>query len=127
MVPRAWAAEAMTLLRAIGHRIDPHLLTTEIRSMAADRLWLSPGYGADSIGIHFSWKKEPDAVDRMTAEIEELLLPLGARPHWGKIMHAPAQRLAPLYPRLPAFRDLARSFDPAGKFRNEFLDTHVFG
>jgi alditol oxidase len=127
MVPRARAAEAMTLLRAIGHRIDPHLLTTEIRSMAADRLWLSPGYGADSIGIHFSWKKEPDAVDRMTAEIEELLLPLGARPHWGKIMHAPAQRLAPLYPKLPAFRDLARSFDPAGKFRNEFLDTHVFG
>jgi alditol oxidase len=115
------------LLRAIGHRIDPHLLTTEIRSMAADRLWLSPAYGADGIGIHFSWKREPDAVDRMTAAIEELLLPLGARPHWGKIMHAPARRLAPLYPKLPAFRDLTRSFDPVGKFRNEFLDTHVFG
>jgi hypothetical protein len=37
-----------------------------------------------------------------------MLLPLGARPHWGKIMHARAAELAPLYPKLPAFRDLSR-------------------
>ena len=54
-------------------------------------------------------------------------MPLGARPHWGKIMHAPAAELTPLYPKLPAFRVLARSYDPGGKFRNEFLEVHVFG
>ena len=63
----------------------------------------------------------------LTAEIEEMLLPLGGRPHWGKIIHARAVELVPLYPKLPAFRDMARSYDSNGKFRNEFLDTHVFG
>ena len=56
-----------------------------------------------------------------------MLLPLGARPHWGKLIHAPANRLAPLYPRMVAFRDLVRSYDPGGKFRNEYLDRHVLG
>jgi len=32
-----------------------------------------------------------------------------------------------LYPKLLEFRELARSYDPGGKFRNEFLDVHVFG
>jgi alditol oxidase len=127
MVPRARAVEAMTRLRAIGDRIDPHLLATEIRSMTGDTLWLSPSYGYDSIGIHFSWNGPPDAVNRMTAEIEDMLLPLGARPHWGKIMHARAEQLMPLYPKLSEFRKLACSYDPGGKFRNDFLDLHVFG
>ena len=69
----------------------------------------------------------PDEVAALTAEIEAMLLALGARPHWGKIMHARAAELVPLYPKLAAFRDLARSYDPNGKFRNEFLDTHVLG
>jgi xylitol oxidase len=127
MVPRTLVTTAIAKLRVIGDRIDHHLWATEIRSMAGDRLWLSPAYGDDCVGIHFSWRREPDAVQAMTAEIEALLLPLGARPHWGKIMHARAKQMAPLYPKLPAFRELARSHDPGGKFRNEFLDIHVFG
>ena len=127
MVPRTLVTLAIAKLRVIGDRIDGHLLATEIRSMTGDRLWLSPAYGDDYVGIHFSWQRKPDAVQAMTAEIEALLLPLGARPHWGKIIHARAAQLAPLYPKLPAFRELARSYDPGGKFRNEFLDVHVFG
>jgi hypothetical protein len=42
-------------------------------------------------------------------------------------MHAHAAQLAPLYPQLPAFRDLVRSHDPNGKFRNAFLEAHVIG
>jgi alditol oxidase len=126
MVPRARATAAIAKLRAIG-RIDRHLWATEIRSMTGDALWLSPAYGKDCVSIHFSWQRELDAVQALTAEIEAMLLPLGARPHWGKIMHAHAEQLAPLYPKLPAFQELARSYDPDGKFRNEFLDEHVFG
>jgi alditol oxidase len=127
MVPRTQAAAAIARLRAIGDRIDRHLWATEIRSMAGDELWLSPSYGENSVAIHFSWLREPDAVQAMTAELEAMLPPLGARPHWGKIMHARAQQLELLYPKLPAFRELARSYDPGGKFRNEFLDVRVFG
>ena len=104
-----------------------HLSATEIRSMTGDGLWLSPSFGDDRISIHFSWLRETDAVAALTAEIEEMLLPLGGRSHWGKIIHASAAELVALYPKLPAFRDLAYSYDPNGKFRNEFLDTHVFG
>ena len=127
MVPRARAAIAIARLRDIGERIDRLLWATEIRSMTGDGLWLSPSYGDDRVAIHFSWLREPDAVAALTAEIEGMLRPLGAQPHWGKIMHARAAELAPLYPKLPAFRDLARSHDPTGKFRNEFLEAHVLG
>jgi len=63
----------------------------------------------------------------LSAEIEAMLLPLGGRPHWGKIIHSTAAQLAPLYPRMQAFRELAQSYDPGGKFRNAFLEKHVLG
>ncbi len=127
MVPRAHATTALGGLRAIADRIDRHLYLSEIRSMAADDLWLSPSYGQDTVAIYFTWKREPDAVAAITAEIEAMLLPLGARPHWGKLMHAGAGQIGRLYDRLADFRALADRFDPAGKFRNEFLLEHVFG
>jgi xylitol oxidase len=127
MVPRSQATAAIMKLRAIGDRIDRHLWISEIRNIAGDGLWLSPCYGDNRVSIHFSWRRAPDAVQAMTAEIEAMLLPLGGRPHWGKIMHAHAGQLAPLYPKLRAFRELARRYDPDGKFGNEFLDTRVFG
>ena len=127
MVPRRRATQAIAALRGIGERIDRHLWATEIRSMAGDALWLSPAYGEDRIAIHFSWLREIEAVAAMTREIEAILLPLGARPHWGKILHAGAAQLSPLYPKLAEFRELSRRYDPGGKFRNAFLDRHVFG
>lgn len=127
VVPREHAIRAFAALRGIGERIDPCLWITEIRTMAADDLWLSLSYGRDAVGIHFTWKKDhPVAVDRVTREIEALLIPLGARPHWGKVMHATAPVLAPLYPKFDDFRVLANHYDPHGKFRNEFLSKHVF-
>ncbi len=126
LLPRTHAIEAFGLLRAMAERIDPFLLTTEIRSMRADDLWLSPAYGRDTIGIHFSWARDLVGVPVVSAEVEAALLPLGARPHWGKIIHAPAATLAPLYPMLSAFRELARSLDPGGRFRNVYVDRHVF-
>jgi xylitol oxidase len=127
MLPRTQATAAITRLRAMAGRIDELVVVTEIRSMTADAAWLSPAYGRDTVAIHFTWKQEPQAVDVLTREIEAMLMGLGGRPHWGKLMHAPASSLAPLYPRWETFRSLARAYDPAGKFRNAFLDRHVFG
>ena len=127
MLPRSQAIAALTRLRAIAKRIDRYLIISEIRTVAADDLWLSPSYGHDTVAIHFTWKPDPIAADAITAEIEALLLPLGARPHWGKLMHARAEQIAPFYPRLPEFRKLADEYDPDRKFRNRFLVEHVFG
>jgi len=127
MVPRRNAVAAIRAVRAIGARIDPHLRMTEIRTMAGDRLWLSPAYGEACVALHFTWKKEPDIVDALTSEIEDMLLPLEARPHWGKLLHASAARLEPLYARMGEFRAWAERFDPQRKFRNAYLERHVFG
>lgn len=127
MVPRAAIGPAVAGLRAMGERIDAALLVNEIRSMAGDGLWLSPAEGGARIALHFTWKKMPAEVAALTREIEALLLPLGGRPHWGKVIHAPAAALAPLYPRFGAFRALAAARDPGGKFRNAFLERHVLG
>lgn len=127
MIPRAKLAQAVAAVRSIADRIDPLLIITEIRTMAADALWLSPAYGQDTIALHFTWLKEPERVDAITRELEALLIPLGARPHWGKLIHAQAASLAPLYPRFSEFRSCALHYDPVGKFRNAFLERHIFG
>ena len=57
------------------------------------------------------------------AAIEAELVPLGARPHWGKVSGMTPQAVRARYPRWDDFRALARSLDPAGKFRNDYLDA----
>ncbi len=127
VIARRHIGRALTALRKIGDRIDQDLWISEIRTMTADDLWLSLAYGDDAVGLHFTWKKDLAAVDRITREIEELLIPMGARPHWGKVIHATGTELTPVYPKLPDFRVLADRYDPKGKFRNAFLARHVFG
>lgn len=126
-VAREHAAEAIAGMRALSGQITPLLQVSEIRTIAADRLWLSPAYGQATVGLHFTWKPEQEAVQRVLPLIEEKLAPLAARPHWGKLFHAGAGTLAPLYPRFADFRELADRVDPGGKFRNGFLESKVFG
>jgi xylitol oxidase len=121
LVPRHNIAAALASLRELGDQIAPLLHITELRTMAADDLWLSGASGTDAVGIHFTWKKLPTEVLALLPEIERRLLPLNARPHWGKVFTADGAQLDALYPRLPDFRDLVRKYDPQGLFRNEFL------
>jgi xylitol oxidase len=127
MIPRTRIADAVKAIRSMASRVDPWLRASEIRTMAADAFWLSPAYSQDSVGLHFTWDKRPTEVNRITHELEDVLIPMGGRPHWGKVLHASAATLMPLYPRLTQFRALAAHYDPAGKFRNAFMDLHVFG
>lgn len=126
-VPRPHAVEAILAVERLRDKITPHLLITEIRAIAADDLWLSPCYKQPSIAIHFTWKPEWDAVKKLLPEIERELAPFRARPHWGKLFTMSAQQLRSLYEKLPEFAQLARQFDPQGKFRNDFLETYIFG
>ena len=121
LVPRAHVLPALAAMRELGERIAPLLLVTEVRTMRADQLWLSGAYGTDAVGIHFTWKKLQSEVNALLPEIESQLLPLGARPHWGKVFAAEADQLAPLYPRFDDFRALVGKYDPNGVFRNDFL------
>jgi xylitol oxidase len=126
-VPREHAVAAIEALRAIGDRIAPVLQVSEIRTIAADRLWMSPQYGRDTVAVHFTWMPEPDAVARVLADVEGALAPFRARPHWGKLFLAGAATLAPLYERRPDFVRLAERLDPRGAFRNAWLEERVLG
>jgi alditol oxidase len=127
LISRPKFAEAVSIIRSMAASIDPVLHMTEIRTIAADELWLSPAYLRDTVGIHFTWKKQIGAADAITRELEAALVSLGARPHWGKLIHADAATLARLYPRMADFRAAALRYDPDKKFRNAFLERHVFG
>jgi xylitol oxidase len=121
LLPRDAIRPALEALRAMGKRIEPLLRVTELRTIAADTLWLSGAFGRATVGIHFTWKNLPREVRALLPDVEAILLPLGARPHWGKVFTAGGDQLAPLYPRLDEFRALIRKYDPHGLFSNDFL------
>jgi xylitol oxidase len=84
-------------------------------------------YGEDTIGIHFTWKPEPDAVEDVLVQLETALAPFEARPHWSKLFNADAASIAPLYERLPEFVRLVDRLDPRRTFLNSWLKTRVLG
>lgn len=127
IVPAEHGVEAVKALRPLAAVIRPLLLVTEIRTIAADSLWMSPQCGQDTVAIHFTWKRRPEPVLRALAEIERTLAPYRARPHWGKLFLAHADAIQPLYERFDDFAALLDRLDPRGAFRNEWLQTHVLG
>jgi xylitol oxidase len=127
LFPRQYAVEAIEAVRTLADKIRPILQVSEVRAVAADRLWMSMNYGEDTVGIHFTWKPEPDALEEMLAQLESALAPFEARPHWGKLFSADAAAIAPLYERLPDFVRLVERLDPRGAFRNSWLNARVLG
>jgi xylitol oxidase len=126
-VPRPQALEAMLAVERLRDLVGPHLLISEIRTVAADTLWLSPCYRQPSVTIHFTWKPDWPAVSRLLPVIERELAPFRPRPHWGKLFTLAPGQIRSRYEWLPDFIASCEKYDPQGKFRNEFLDAYVFG
>src|SRR5882724_10843871 len=127
-VPREHAVEAILAVERLRDQISPHLLISEIRAIAADDLLLSPCYKQPSVTLHFTWKQDWPAVRAVLPVIEKELAPFNARPHWGKLFTmSPAQLRSVYGERLTEFVKLASTFHPKGKFRNDFLNTNIFG
>jgi xylitol oxidase len=127
IVPRSQAVSAIRAVRKLGSEIRPLILVSEIRTIAADELWMSPQYGQDTVAIHFTLKREPDRVKRLLVEVERALAPFEARPHWGKLFLADAKTIGPMYERLGDFSALLDRLDPRGAFRNKWLESRVLG
>jgi xylitol oxidase len=124
-IDRRHAVDAIRTLRSLGDRISPHLHATEIRTTAADDLWLSPAYERDCLCIGFTWRNHPTEVMALLADIETALGPYEPRPHWGKLFLFTAEDLARRFPRLADFLELTTTYDPTGKFTNAFIDWHL--
>lgn len=120
-VSREHAVAALLAMRELGDLIRPVLFVSELRTAAADDLWLSPAYGRDILAIHFTWRNDPDAVRRIIPEIERALEPYAARPHWGKRHGFGRERLEQVHPRLSDAREVFERLDPDGRFVNRHL------
>ena len=121
LVPRRDAVRAIEAIRALADRIAPLLLVNEIRTVAADELWLGSSYGEPAVGVHFTWRRDQAAVEALLPVIEAAL-PDTARPHWGKLATLDPAEIRRRSPRWDDFVALAHRMDPAGRFRNAFLE-----
>ena len=118
-VDRKDAAAAIEAVSQLGAEITPLLWITELRTIAADNLWLSGAFERDTLAIHFTWKKD-DAIYPVIEKVEAALRPFNYRPHWGKVFTADAQFLKSVYPKINEFKALVEALDPTSKFENSF-------
>jgi len=125
LMPRQFVAEAVEKLRALAPRIAPITQVCELRTIAADDLWLSMAHERETVAVHFTFDRDPQQVREVLRLVERALTPCHARPHWGKWFTYDGAHVASLYPRMDDFRRLVHSFDPEGKFHNDFLQRTV--
>lgn len=126
-VAREHALPALRAISAIREQIAPLLFISEVRTIAADDLWMSPCYQQDRVALHFTWKPDWDAVKPILPIIEERLIPFNAVPHWGKLFTLSSDYIQSQYTKWDDFLSFIQTLDPNGKFRNPFLDSVLFG
>ncbi|MEV4343777.1 FAD-binding protein [Actinoplanes sp. NPDC049596] len=122
-VARANGLAALDAVAAIRDQVAPVLQVCEVRTIAADDLWLSPNYQRDSVALHFTWIADTDAVLPVVTALEAALAPFDARTHWGKVFTQDPAVIRAQYPHFADFQALAQRLDPNRTFRNPWLDA----
>ena len=126
-VPRRNAVDALLAVERLRDHVSPHLMISELRTIDADQLWMSPCYNQPSLAIHFTWKQDWESVRKVLPMIERELAPFNVRPHWGKLFALAPAQLQRRYEKCADFKQLLAQHDPQGKFRNEFLTANLYG
>jgi xylitol oxidase len=125
-VPFEHAYEALMAVEKLHEKITPHLFISEVRTVAADDLWMSPCYKKKCVAIHTTWKQEWGTVMSLLPLVEQQLAPFNPIPHWGKLFALAPALLQSRFEKLPDFQQMIHRYDPDGKFRNEFIDRNLF-
>jgi L-gulono-1,4-lactone dehydrogenase len=121
-LPRAAAAEAvMTVRRVVAEGDFDVPLPMEVRFVAADDAYLSPSEGRDTcyVAVHMFEKMDWRPYFRA---IEDVMMGLDGRPHWGKRHFQSAQTLRLLYPNWDRFEAVRARLDPSGMFTNRYIE-----
>ena len=127
LIPRGHAASALLALDAVRERFQPLLQVSEVRTVAADDLWMSTAGGRASVALHFTWQPDATALGRILPIVEGALAPFDPRPHWGKVFTIAPEVVRAAYAELPGFVELIRSYDPDGTFHNDFIRRNILG
>jgi alditol oxidase len=126
-VARADALSAIEVLRRLAEELAPMLLISEIRTVAADSLWMSPHYQRDTVAFHFTWRRDMERATHLVRRVESALSEHAPRPHWAKLFTLESTTVAERYPRHADFLDLLERFDPRHAFRNAWLERVILG
>jgi L-gulono-1,4-lactone dehydrogenase len=121
-LPRTHTPEAVSrVLEAIQRGGFAVPFPIEVRAVAPDDALLSPAAGRDSgyVAVHMyrgmEWRPYFDAV-------EEIMVSLQGRPHWGKRHSQTAANLRERYSDWDRFQAVRSRLDPNGMFANAWTD-----
>lgn len=121
-VPIDRAAEVLSTVAERADEFSSAVQVMEIRTVAADDMWLSPFRGRETLAVHATWISDLRVVRPALERLERVLAPFEPRPHWGKyFLGFDRDQVESTYPMLPEFRDLAQRLDPERRFVNEFV------
>ena len=121
-IPRPALADVLGELRALLARRDWRIsFPIEVRVTPADDAWLSTAYRRDTayIAVHVYHASGHEEYFR---GVEELMIEVGGRPHWGKMHTRGADYLRGAYARFGDFVSLRDALDPERRFGNAYLD-----
>lgn len=128
-VPLEYGADAILAVSTLSNLLANHNLYSTIRSVAPDEHWMSPCYKKACLTLNFEFTTTEDQALAAMAEVEKVLEPYGAVPHWGKsrsgVVLTP-EIIRARFPMLSKFRELVKQFDPEVKFRNNFLNSYIY-
>lgn len=112
------------LLLGSGHTYN---FIQEIRITRADDFWISPAYQRDSIWLSMYNIDKAARWDDQLRRFEAFARQHGGRPHWGKEATFEPAYLEQQLPKLMDFAELARTYDPDGKFVNRWISGLLGG
>ena len=121
-IPFAAVPEAIGRLVELTSRLPfKPMFPIEVRSSQADDIPLSTANGRESgwIAIH-QYVGVP--YEAYFQGVEAIMDDYAGRPHWGKLHFQSARTLADRYPEWDTFVTWRDKLDPAGTFRNAYLD-----
>jgi L-gulono-1,4-lactone dehydrogenase len=121
-MPRAALPAVLDALPALVERLPFKVqFPVEIRFTAGDDIWLSHGYGRDSVyvAVHQFVGAPYEPYFRA---FETLARDHDGRPHWGKLHYRDAASLRPAYPRWDEFLDVRDRLDPQRVFANAYTE-----
>ncbi|CAN5477496.1 alditol oxidase [soil metagenome] len=124
-VGRSVGPMALEALWRVAPDLRAALRVCELRSVAADGLWLSPAYERDLLGIHFTWKLDAELVRAACRRVEQALEPFQPVPHWGKISQLEPAAVAARFARMEDMRRLVGAVDPDNVFGNGTTDRYL--
>jgi L-gulonolactone oxidase len=115
-VPVEELAGAVRAVRSVHDRLGvPVSFPVEVRAVAGDDIPLSTAHGGPRgfVAVH-AYRGTPH--EEWFRAVQDVMLPLGGRPHWGKLHTLGAAELAPRYPRWDDFQAARAELDPHGVF-----------